>query len=187
MVHTPAPHPPSPAQSHMMSSCIQTTTIAATALYCLLCHHCHCRHCHSQPQCCCHHCRHCAVGRKCLNSTDVGLVSMTPLPHSRTSLRVERSEVERCGGRRSGAKRSERYESFLDTFGPFGPQCTASAPSTFLDASSHLYKRVCPSVRPSVVPSVCDAFAKIAENGVMQDGDASYVVYTALLRKRDRG
>ena len=27
-----------------------------------------------------------------------------------------------------------------------------------------------------------DAFVKIAENGVMQDGDASYVVYTALLQ-----
>ena len=25
----------------------------------------------------------------------------------------------------------------------------------FLDASSHLYKRVCPSVRPNVCPSVC--------------------------------
>ena len=58
----------------------------------------------------------------------------------------------------------------------------------FLDASSHLYKRVCPSVgpsvgpsvRPSVGPSVRDAFVKIAENGLMQDEDASYVVYTAL-------
>ena len=54
----------------------------------------------------------------------------------------------------------------------------------FLDASSHLYKRVCPSVgptvRPLVRPSVHTAFVKIAENGVMQDGDASYVVYTAL-------
>ena len=37
-----------------------------------------------------------------------------------------------------------------------------------------------PSVRPSVRRSVRDAFVKIAENGVMQDGDASYVVYTAL-------
>ena len=46
----------------------------------------------------------------------------------------------------------------------------------FLDAFSHLYKRVCPSVHPSV----CDAFVKIAENGIMQDGDASYAVYTAL-------
>ena len=27
---------------------------------------------------------------------------------------------------------------------------------------------------------VRNAFVKIAENGVMQDGDASYVVYTAL-------
>ena len=35
-------------------------------------------------------------------------------------------------------------------------------------------------VRPSVRPSVRNAFVKIAENGVMQDGDASYVVYTAL-------
>ena len=38
-----------------------------------------------------------------------------------------------------------------------------------------------PSVRRSVGPLVRDAFVKIAENGVMQDGDASYVVYTALL------
>ena len=37
------------------------------------------------------------------------------------------------------------------------------------------------SVRPSVRRSVRDAFVKIAENGMMQDGDASYVVYTALL------
>ena len=37
-----------------------------------------------------------------------------------------------------------------------------------------------PSVGPSVGPSVRNAFVKIAENGVMQDGDASYVVYTAL-------
>ena len=59
---------------------------------------------------------------------------------------------------------------------------------SFSDASSHLYKRVCPSVRPSVRPSirrsvrrsVRNAFVKIAENGIMQDGDASYVVYTAL-------
>ena len=37
-----------------------------------------------------------------------------------------------------------------------------------------------PSVGPLVGPSVHNAFVKIAENGVMQDGDASYVVYTAL-------
>ena len=35
-------------------------------------------------------------------------------------------------------------------------------------------------VRPSVRWSARDAFVKIAENGVMQDEDASYVVYTAL-------
>ena len=35
-------------------------------------------------------------------------------------------------------------------------------------------------VGPSVHPLVRNAFVKIAENGVMQDGDASYVVYTAL-------
>ena len=35
-------------------------------------------------------------------------------------------------------------------------------------------------VRPSVHRSVRDAFVKIAKNGMMQDGDASYVVYTAL-------
>ena len=34
----------------------------------------------------------------------------------------------------------------------------------FLDASSHLYKRVCPSVGPSVGPSVCHAFVKNAWN-----------------------
>ena len=38
----------------------------------------------------------------------------------------------------------------------------------FLDASSHLYKRVCPSVGPSVDlsvrPSVCHAFVKNALN-----------------------
>ena len=50
----------------------------------------------------------------------------------------------------------------------------------FLDASSYLYKRLCPSVRWSVHPLVRDAFVKIAENGLMQDEDASYVVYTAL-------
>ena len=50
----------------------------------------------------------------------------------------------------------------------------------FLDASSHLYKRVCPSVGRSVGPSVRNAFVKIAETGVMRDGDASYVVFTAL-------
>ena len=37
-----------------------------------------------------------------------------------------------------------------------------------------------PLVRWSVGPLVRDAFVKIAENGVMLDGDASYVVYTAL-------
>ena len=36
------------------------------------------------------------------------------------------------------------------------------------------------SVRWSVRPLVRNAFAKIAENGEMQNGDASYVVYTAL-------
>ena len=40
--------------------------------------------------------------------------------------------------------------------------------NAFLDASSHLYKRVCPSVGPSVRPLVRNAFVKIAENGVMQ-------------------
>ena len=36
------------------------------------------------------------------------------------------------------------------------------------------------SVHPSVHPSVRNAFVKIAENGVMQDEEASDVVYTAL-------
>ena len=44
---------------------------------------------------------------------------------------------------------------------------------------SHISIRGC--VRLSVRRSVRDAFVKIAENGVLQDGDASYVVYTALL------
>ena len=47
-----------------------------------------------------------------------------------------------------------------------------------------LYTRLCPSVGPSVGPSVHDAFVKIADNGVMQDGDASYVVYTALFHRK---
>ena len=51
----------------------------------------------------------------------------------------------------------------------------------FLDASLHLYKWVCPSVRPLVRRMVRNASVKIAENGKIQDGDASYVVYTALL------
>ena len=46
-----------------------------------------------------------------------------------------------------------------------------------------LYKRVCPSVHRSIGPLVRYAFVKIAENGVMQNGDASYVVYTALFQK----
>ena len=37
-----------------------------------------------------------------------------------------------------------------------------------------------PFVRPSVGRSVRNAFVKIAENGVMQDGVASHVVYRAL-------
>ena len=49
---------------------------------------------------------------------------------------------------------------------------------------SRISIRGCLSVRPSVGPSVRrlvrNAFVKIAEDGVMQDGDASYVVYTAL-------
>ena len=39
----------------------------------------------------------------------------------------------------------------------------------FLDASSHLYMRVCPSVRPSVCPSVNNY-----ENGVRGASDAEY-------------
>ena len=41
-----------------------------------------------------------------------------------------------------------------------------------------------PLVHPSVGPLVRNAFVKIAESGVMQDGDASYVVYMALFRVR---
>ena len=37
------------------------------------------------------------------------------------------------------------------------------------------------TIRGCVRPLVRVAFVGIAENGVMQDGDASYVVYTALL------
>ena len=44
-----------------------------------------------------------------------------------------------------------------------------SSPSRFLDASTHLYKRLCPSVgpsvRPSVGPSVGHAFLKYRGNG----------------------
>ena len=52
----------------------------------------------------------------------------------------------------------------------------------FLDASLHLYKRVCPSSGLLARRLVRNAFVKIAENGVMQDGDASFVVvvYMAL-------
>ena len=55
--------------------------------------------------------------------------------------------------------------------------------TAFLDAP-RISIRGCvrPLVRPSVAPSVRNAFIKIAENGVMQDEDASYVVYTALLQ-----
>ncbi len=35
----------------------------------------------------------------------------------------------------------------------------------FLDSSSHLYKRVCPSLGQSVGPYVCNAFVKNARNG----------------------
>ena len=55
-----------------------------------------------------------------------------------------------------------------------------SEPNQFLVAYKRLYKRVCPSVGPLVRLLVRNAFVKIAENGVMPDGDASYVVYTAL-------
>ena len=54
----------------------------------------------------------------------------------------------------------------------------------FLDACPHLHKRVCLSVHLSGGPLVRwlvhNTFVKIAENGVMQDGHASYVVYMAL-------
>ena len=36
--------------------------------------------------------------------------------------------------------------------------------TSFLDATSHLYKRVCPSVGPSICPLVSHAFVKITEN-----------------------
>ena len=57
----------------------------------------------------------------------------------------------------------------------------------FLDACSHLYKGVCLSVHlsggPLVRQLVHNTLVKIAENGVMQDGDASFVivVYMALI------
>ena len=47
-------------------------------------------------------------------------------------------------GRRRGRQSSRRLQSVLTSF------CSL----LFLDASSHLYQRVCPSVRPSVSPSV---------------------------------
>ena len=77
--------------------------------------------------------------------------------------------------------------SYLKPFRSYNPKKTSTVEyaynetqgtSQFLDASSHLYKSVSvrPSVSLSVRPSVRNAFVKIAENGVMQDGDASYVV-----------
>ena len=48
---------------------------------------------------------------------------------------------------------------------------------------THLYKRVGPSVGPSVCRSIRHAFVKIAENGMMQEDDAFDVVYTALLNR----
>ena len=53
---------------------------------------------------------------------------------------------------------------------------------SFLDASLHIYKRVCPSIRLLVRRLVHKALVKIAENGIMQDEDASHVVSTALLK-----
>ena len=57
--------------------------------------------------------------------------------------------------------------------------------TALLDASSHLYKRLCPSICPSIHRSVCrsvhNAFVKISENGIMRVRDASYVVYMALI------
>ena len=54
----------------------------------------------------------------------------------------------------------------------------------FLVACTGLYRSPCRSVgrsvRRLVGPSVRNTFVKIAENGVMQDEDASYVVCTAL-------
>ena len=40
----------------------------------------------------------------------------------------------------------------------------AAYPDLFSDASPHLYKRVCPSIRQSVHPTVGDAFVKNKEN-----------------------
>ena len=51
--------------------------------------------------------------------------------------------------------------------------------SCFLDAPSHLYKRVCPSVRMSVGPSVT-----IKGNAVYRVLGASYVGYPALLTRK---
>ena len=50
-----------------------------------------------------------------------------------------------------------------------------------LDVSSHLYKWVCASIHWLVCllvsQSVHNTFMKIAENGVMQDEEASYVLF----------
>ena len=61
-------------------------------------------------------------------------------------------------------------------------------PLTFLDASSHLYERVCPSVRPSIHPSVHRSHtswnpAKVPFSTKITGNtseNASYAVYTAL-------
>ena len=45
--------------------------------------------------------------------------------------------------------------------------------NSFLDASSHLYKRVCPSVGPSVGPSIGHKRVEIMKNAYFEQNKAS--------------
>ena len=61
-------------------------------------------------------------------------------------------------------------------------RCVLASLSEGLSVRRSVRRSVRPSVGPSFRRSVRNAFVKIAENGVIQDqdGDVSYVVYTAL-------
>ena len=54
--------------------------------------------------------------------------------------------------------------SFLSYEFPFLSFSSPSILSTFLDASPHLYKRVCPSVCPSICLSVCPSVCPFFKN-----------------------
>ena len=53
-------------------------------------------------------------------------------------------------------------------------------PGCFLDAPSHLYKRVCPSVRPSVRRAVGPSVRRSVTPSLRRVRGASYAVYSAL-------